>query len=395
VREAIVDWGIPLVARTDNGLDYKSNHVEQIFSALTIKQEKTNPYSGWEKPFIERFFRTFSHGIAELLQGFIGHNVAERQQISARLTFAERLIEKRKKGEKRVAINVDLSSDKFSKYMNDWLNFHYLHTEHSELGCSPFEKFTQHKQSIKKIEDERTLDILLAPIPNNKGIRTVAKDKGIELENNSYIHPELSLHIRKKVLCRYNPKDVGKVYVFDLETCEFICEATCPEIAGEGITRQDVAIAAKQRQRQLLTRQRKEVIRESRKNSVSDIAHEIIAHKKNLNGGLTSFPKPFENLKTPAIDAVVEATTKETEPTYTQEQINVFEKRKQELDSLWNGEDQSPEFKDDHHKARYLTQRKELATITPLEKAFLHKYREEYPSSARMLDALLDKTENQ
>ena len=45
---------------------------------------RSNAYSGWEKPHIERFFRTLSHGLIELLPAYIGHCVADRQVIEAR-----------------------------------------------------------------------------------------------------------------------------------------------------------------------------------------------------------------------------------------------------------------------------------------------------------------------
>ncbi|CAN0323678.1 unnamed protein product, partial [Chrysoparadoxa australica] len=55
IRNTILDWGIPEVARTDNGADYCSAHIFAIWDALGIHNQITNPYSGWEKPFIERF----------------------------------------------------------------------------------------------------------------------------------------------------------------------------------------------------------------------------------------------------------------------------------------------------------------------------------------------------
>ncbi|HCV04932.1 MAG TPA: integrase, partial [Pseudoalteromonas sp.] len=117
IRNTILDWGIPEVARTDNGADYCSAHIFAIWDALGIHNQITNPYSGWEKPFIERFFRTFSHGIAEMLSGYIGHNVSDREKINARLTFAQRLIERREKGADRVALDVSISSTDFEKFI--------------------------------------------------------------------------------------------------------------------------------------------------------------------------------------------------------------------------------------------------------------------------------------
>ena len=57
IRKAILDWGIPEIARTDNGKDYTSIQIKSVFDALDIKHETTRPFSGEEKPYIERFFK--------------------------------------------------------------------------------------------------------------------------------------------------------------------------------------------------------------------------------------------------------------------------------------------------------------------------------------------------
>jgi transposase InsO family protein len=391
VREAVLDWGKPEIGRTDNGSDYTSNHIEQAFFALNIVQEKTTPYSGWEKPYIERFFRTFSHGISELLQGFIGHNVAERQQINARATFAKRLLERREKGEKKMVVNVNLSSEEFKRYINDWIEYHYHHSHHESLNCSPFEKFTQHKQKIVKISDERALDVLLAPIPSNKGIRTVTKGNGIEVEGNSFIDPELALFIGERVFCRYNPKDVGKIYVFNRITLDFICEAICPEIAGEGVSRQEIAIAAKQKQRLMLKQQRREITSTTNKHNVKSIAHEIIASKKQKNGVVTSFPKPSEELESSSITAAKKASEITPEETYSEEEKQRFAARRRELIAAEKN-NHKREFESPLAKAQYLTRSSLERQLTPAEKSWLHKYRKESRASIPVLDRILQTT---
>ncbi|MGY3855835.1 integrase, partial [Aeromonas aquatilis] len=65
LRKTLLAWGTLNdngVMRTDNGSDYVSQRVMSICTLLDINVSRSNAYSGWEKPFIERFFRTLSHG---------------------------------------------------------------------------------------------------------------------------------------------------------------------------------------------------------------------------------------------------------------------------------------------------------------------------------------------
>lgn len=390
IRETILDWGLPEVARTDNGSDYTSAHISSVWNALGIEHDITNPYSGWEKPFIERFFRTFSHGIAELCQGYIGHNVADRQKINARLTFEQRLLERRKKGEDKIALNVDLTAEQFEAFINQWVNDHYHHAKHSKLGCSPFEQFVSHQQQIKRLDDEHVLDILLAPVPGNKGYRTVTKSDGISVEGGSYVHAELGAYIGERVYCRWNPKDIGKIYVFHALKHHFICEAVNPEIAGNGLELQDIALQARAIQRQQQRERRAEFKKAIKQHQVGDIAQRILNAKSEQNGNLAAMPKRSEQVATnftQAAQAAIEAS-KTPATGYSDQQLSVFEQRRKELEAL-EQKDTAPVFTSDAHKARYLTELSATTELPPVEKAWLHAYRSRNKAAVRFLDDLL------
>ena len=110
-----------------------------------------------------------------MLSGYIGHNVSDREKINARLTFAQRLTERREKGADKVALDVSISSTDFEKFINSWLDYHYDHTEHSELKCTPFEQFTQHQQTIKRLDNERLLTFYLHRYPAKKDLEPLVK----------------------------------------------------------------------------------------------------------------------------------------------------------------------------------------------------------------------------
>ncbi|MFC1524698.1 DDE-type integrase/transposase/recombinase, partial [Thermodesulfobacteriota bacterium] len=91
-RRAVMEWGVPEIAKTDNGSDYVSRHMVRVFEGLGIEQILCPPFTPETKPHIERFFKTFSHDIVELMPGYIGHNVNDRKAIEARRSFADRLM---------------------------------------------------------------------------------------------------------------------------------------------------------------------------------------------------------------------------------------------------------------------------------------------------------------
>lgn len=388
VRKAILDWGVPEIAKTDNGADYLANRIVISWNALEVENRITNPYSGWEKPFIERFFRTFSHGIAELLEGYIGHDVAEREKISGRLTFANRLMERKEKGAERVGINVELSAAEFQKIMDQWVEFHYHHKKHRTLKCTPFEKFNQHRQSIKRIGDERALDILLAPVSGN-GIRTVSKE-GISIDSRKFIHAELGPYIGEQVLCRSNNEDVGKIYVFHRLHGHFICEAIDPELVDSGIA-QKHAMEARKAQKRELAAQRK-AVRQSVKNAdLSDLAQKFLDHQESKNGSMTSFPKPSELATTDSIKSAQAALAAQDKPNeYSPEQKASFAERRKKIEDLKAIEKEwsMPTFTSEFQRAKWLTETDVNSSISPIDKAWLHDYRRSNKTSAGVLDTV-------
>ncbi|WP_102798760.1 Mu transposase C-terminal domain-containing protein [Bowmanella denitrificans] len=396
MRETILEWGLPDIARTDNGSDYTSVHITSVFDALGIEQELTQPYSGWQKPFIERFFRTFSHGIAELLQGYVGHSVADREQISKRIPFHQRLMERRLKGRDKEAINVELSAEQFQQFINDWIDYKYHTKVHSELNCSPFERFTNSKATIRRLDNHHVLDVLLAPIPGNNGQRTVSKKDGIRIENMCYVHPELGGYIGQRVYCRWNPKDISKIYVFHALHHHFICEAVNPELSDGTVNLEDIARQAKELQRAKLREQRQALANTAKKHSVKDIAQQILAHQKQQFESLAAFPKPASQADSALINATQQAIEQSQQASeyseYSEQQLSEFEAKRQQLQAAEQAlaEDSTPIFRNEHHQARYLFERRLNGTATPEERAWLHQYQRAQPRQFQLLETLFE-----
>ncbi|MDT8422093.1 MAG: DNA-binding protein [Desulfuromonadales bacterium] len=120
LRSCLLDWGLPshpvqLTAKTDNGSDYTAHHITRAMESLDINHALCPPFSPWNKPHIERFFRTFSHDLVELLPGYIGHNVVDRKAIEARKAFSERLFKKDQ------VIELNMTAADFQTFADEWI----------------------------------------------------------------------------------------------------------------------------------------------------------------------------------------------------------------------------------------------------------------------------------
>ena len=274
-RKAMLEWGLDgqgeQKIRVDNGKDYASHYFQIVADTLGIELVSTDPYAGEQKPFVERFFRSFSHGLVELLEGFIGHNVAEKKAIEAQFSFADRL-QKKKQG----VIKVSMSSTELQAFCDRWLNAFYMHEPHSGLnGRTPDEMVQNWVEPVSRIEDERALDLLLEPIPGGKGERSVQK-KGVKLDGGWYIAAELGARIGDRLMVRYDTADIGRVYLFELSG-EFVCMAENPQITG--ISREELAREMKKEQKKV-AEQKAELKKKGRKIKQGELVDKILARKE-------------------------------------------------------------------------------------------------------------------
>jgi len=215
IRSIIIDWGVPENFVRDNGKDYVCNQINLILETLGIKAITLQPFTPEGKPHIERFFRTMATCLFEETAGYVGHNVADRKAIESRRTFAQRLM---KQGSD--SVKVDLMPEDLQALIDRWIENIYNHREHGGIKTTPENKATQSTMPVRRIEDERALDILLLPA----GIRTIGK-KGIAFENAFYRSTEFSGWVGKEVRVRRDIDNAGRLYVFDLEN-RFITMAT-------------------------------------------------------------------------------------------------------------------------------------------------------------------------
>lgn len=242
-RKALLKWGIPETVRTDNGSDYVADYIKRIFAALGIERIQCRPFNPQEKPHIERVFRTFSHSLLEQLEGYVGHNIVERKDIEARNAFSKRLFKKEEK------IELRLTAQELQEFCDDWCQNIYEREEHSSLGITPDEKAASYTGEIRRIADERCLDVLLAKPAGKDGIRVVSK-KGIAYEGSYYNAPELGGHEGEQVRLLIDEQDYGELYAFDLDG-KFICKVISPE--NKGVSLKEIAAARSAIQKRTIT----------------------------------------------------------------------------------------------------------------------------------------------
>ncbi|MEN8134294.1 MAG: DDE-type integrase/transposase/recombinase [Thermodesulfobacteriota bacterium] len=314
-RRAILDWGIPEIAKTDNGADYVSKHLVRVFEGLEIKQVLCPPFTPESKPHIERFFKTFSHDIMELLPGYIGHSVADRKAIEARRSFADRLM---KKGGDPVELN-KMTSAELQDICDRWCQAIYEQNQHGGLnGETPAAMARDWTEPVKRITNARALDLLLSEAPGGDGIRTVAK-KGVKVDNTYFIAAELP-EPGTQVRVLLDATDYGTIYIFDGESRDYICTAVDPIRTGHD--RVEIAAKSKAIQKTIMREGSKELKKIARQTAAKDIHMEILEHREGQIAGIVDFPQVAEDYTTPALDQAAKAVIGHDQASREQEEMD-------------------------------------------------------------------------
>lgn len=289
LRSAILDWGMPEEAKTDNGSDYVSREMRMFLDEAGIAHNLSNPFCPWEKGHVERFIQTFLHSVLEMLDNFIGHNVAERKQIEAKRTFAENLFKK------NAVVKVDMAVDELQLLANQWVDGIYMQREHRSLGMSPLQKVASYTGAVKRIANERALDILLAK-PAGR-MPTITK-KGIRYDNATFIHAELPLHQGELADIRHS-EDLGKLIVYIHG--KFVCIAECPERTG--MDRAEVAAHGRAKQQEFIAGKRREyrAAKKALPMSTNDLVKDLLMSRAEKAGKVAVLAKRAEEHRTAAL----------------------------------------------------------------------------------------------
>ena len=325
LRKALLDFGVPEVLKCDNGSDYKSRHMARVCTGLEIEQKFCQPFNPQEKPHIERFFRTFSHGLVSLCPGFVGHNVEQRSRIEDRKAFATRLMEK-----DASPLELRMSAQELQAFCDQWCEAIYEREEHSTLGRTPFEQAQSWSGPVRAISDERALDILLMPAPGDDGTRVVGK-KGISLDRWHYTDPVLLNHWRERVQVRLDEEDWGRVLVLS-EEGKFICWALCPERMG--VSRAEAAAHFRKEGREIEAGYRKIIADRKRDSKAATVAADIMGKAVADASSVVPFParSPVSH-ETTALGAASTAAEAKSQPRLPEQRHDVTMADVEKLDT--------------------------------------------------------------
>jgi putative transposase len=298
IRRAILAWGVPERVHTDNGSDFTAKSTQRLFAALGIEVELSRPFQPQEKGHVERAVRTFQHDLAPLIEGFIGHNVGDRKVIEERRAFSQRL------GlDDAGAMKPKYTGAELQAICDDWAKGRYANRPHSGLnGVTPFEIAAAFNGVVRRIDDMRALDLLLAPIAGGDGTRTVTK-KGVRIDHSYYLAPTIMPETR--VFVRMDPEDMGRAWLFSEDGAEFLGEAICPELAG--IDPKAAVLEARAQQKRLLQESAAQLRSDMRQIKPRDMVDVIVRKAAKDAGKLVEFPKREESYTTAGLEAAAEA----------------------------------------------------------------------------------------
>ncbi|MBR1778394.1 MAG: transposase [Alphaproteobacteria bacterium] len=309
-RKAILKWGVPETVRTDNGKDYVADYIKRVFAALNIEQIICPPFNPQKKPHIERVFRTFSHSLLEQLDGFIGHNVTERKDIEARRSFSQRLFNKDE------TIELRLTTQELQEFCDNWCKIVYEREEHGSLGMTPDEKAASYVGTIRRIADERCLDVLLAKPAGKDGIRVVSK-KGISYEGSYYNAPELGGHEGEQVRLLLDEQDYGELYAFDLDG-KFLCKVISAE--NKGVSLEEVAAARSAVQKRALKAKKDALRRIAKETNLkgNEMVREVFMQAAEEAGKLVRLPSETTAYETEQMAEALKAAISKEPPKPTE-----------------------------------------------------------------------------
>lgn len=298
LRRCILDWGmLEEEFRTDNGSDFTSYYLERVLDSLDVHHHLCDPFTPEQKPMIERVFKTFSWGIVPLLDGYVGHCVADRKAIESRKSFAKKLMTK---GE---TVEVNMTAAELQTICDRWCDAMYSNEPHRGLdGMTPAAKARSWTAPIKRISNERALDVLLSPAPSNDGCRIITK-KGCEvtfgLAKLWYKAAEFAGHEGERVRVLIDATDLGHATIFQADGA-FLCVAEDPEWLG--ISNAELASHTKQRQKALLAESRRNHKEMVKRAKIDGIAEEILQAREEQAAKIAEFPKRSTEYTTPALE---------------------------------------------------------------------------------------------
>lgn len=291
--ETIRRWGVmPAAVMTDNGSGYINASIKSALAALGIEHIICPPGKPQCKPHIERFFGTFTRQHAELLDGYIGHNVAEAQQLRARA----------RKETGRAKVIPVMTREDLQAALTNWLDGDYHHRVHSSLRMTPMQKWLA---SPTRSFAAPSKDVLRLALSALVGPRHVGK-RGVVWQGGRYWSPALAAWMDRDVIVRRDEDDLGALFIFAPDG-HFIDIAVDHERSG--LSEQEFATEARRAQERWMAEQRADLKARAGSFNPTVARDAILRRNAEVAGKLAYLPPRTVPASTPTIDSLTEATT--------------------------------------------------------------------------------------
>jgi putative transposase len=212
--------GIPDVLYTDNGSDFTSQHLEQVSADLKIRLVFSIPGKPRGRGRIERFFSTVNEMFLCELDGFAPAGGGVRGKPTLTLPGFEA---------------------RFRTFLLDV----YHRRENAETKMPPAERWQANGFLPRMPDSLEQLDLLLIQVAKARQVRA----DGIYFQNFRYISTTLAAYVGETVTLRIDPRDMAEVRVF--HEGKFLCQAVCPELAGDTVPLREIIRARNRRRREL------------------------------------------------------------------------------------------------------------------------------------------------
>lgn len=297
VRRFLVDtiraWGVmPESVMTDNGSGFINQSIRSALDILDIEHRICPPGSPERKPHIERLFGTFTRERAELLAGYVGHNVAEAQELRARA----------KKATGRALVLPEMTPVELQTVLTSWLDGTYHLREHSSLRMSPLRKMQSSTVPSRAAPGEDTLRLALSALV---GQRKVGK-RGIVWRQGSYWAPALAGWMDRDVIVRRDEDELGQLFIFGPDG-EFIDIAV--NRARSGLSEAEFALQARRQQDDYMKSARADLRAKQRGFSIDKARDQMLRDEAERAGKLAILPTRTIQHDSAAIASLTEATT--------------------------------------------------------------------------------------
>lgn len=288
----IIAWGaMPTRLKVDNGSGFMNKTIETALELLDIVLDPCLPGNPQDKPFVERLFGTFTRERTALLKGFIGHNVAQAQELRARA--------RGKTGKAIVA--PELTGPEFQQIMDAWLDGEYHLRTHSRLRMAPMEKWQASPPGARRAPAEGVLKLALSAFVTTA---TVTK-RGIRWKNGRYWAPALSAWMGRQVQVRRDEDDLGALFIFD-EDGRYIDTAVNHERAG--VSEQQFALQMRRMQEKFMAEARADLREKSRQLDIDGAIDRMLREEAEAAGRLIHFNPRGPAASTPMLDSISEGS---------------------------------------------------------------------------------------